>query len=450
MINLPYNFTHRHYQIEPWNAIMSPEFKRGIMVVPRRCGKDLLCWNAMIAKAMEVKGLYYYVAPYYNQVRQIIWEGFDGSGRRFLEYIPAALAVNKTKIDMRIDLVNGSQIKLQGSDNIDRIVGTNPRGIVFTEFSLHKPQAWEYLRPILAENGGWAIFNGTPRGLNHFYDLYNDAQRDPLWYVQYLTRDDTGVPTLEAIEQDRDSGMPEPLIRQEYYCSFTSGVLGAYYADLIAQLREDEHIRAVPWEPRLRVYTAWDLGVGDATAIWFFQVYGKEFRFIDYYEAQGEGLPHYAKVLDRKPYAYEEHFAPHDINVRELGTGSSRLEIAAELGINFTVVPKLSVEDGIEAARTVLPQCYFDSVKTELGVKGLTHYRKQFNERTRSFSAKPLHDWSSNPADAFRMFAVMSDQIGHVMSFDNPFPEYSTYEKPQVVACGMRPRGSRWATAAGF
>ena len=433
VIHLPYGFVHRDYQIEPWNAIMRPDFKRGIMVVPRRNGKDLLCWNALIAKATERVGLYYYMAPYYNQVRQIIWEGFDGSGRRFLDYIPGELIVSQTKLDMRIDLVNGSQIKLQGSDNIDRIVGTNPFGIVFTEFSLHKPAAWEYLRPILAENGGWAIFNGTPRGLNHFYDLYQKATADPQWYVQYLTRDDTGVPTLDAIEDDRRSGMLEASIKQEYYCSFTAGVIGAYYADLIGALRDEGHVKEVPWEPRLRVFTFWDLGMRDTTAIWFVQVYGREFRVIDYYEASGESLAHYVKVLDRKPYVYEEHFAPHDINVREMGTGTTRLETAHDLGLDFSVVPKLPVQDGIDAVREVLPQCYFDSVKTIDGMSALTHYKKQFNDRTQAYTDKPVHDWSSNGADAFRMFAVMAPTIGHLGTHSDPFFDFGNeVHKPAV------------------
>ena len=278
LLQLPYKFILRDYQIDPWNAFMKPDFKRGILVVPRRNGKDILSWNALIAKAAQRTGLYFYVAPYYNQVRQIIWEGFDWQGRRFLDYIPPELIQNKTKLDMRIDLKNGSQIKLQGSDQIDRIVGTNPYGIVFTEFSLHKPGAWEYLRPILAENGGWGIFNGTPRSYNHFHKLYEAANRDPGWYTQFLTRDDTGVPSLEAIEEDRKSGMPDELIQQEYYCSFMSGVVGSYYAKLIERAREENRIREVPYETRLPVFTFWDLGVGDATAIWFGQIHRREAR----------------------------------------------------------------------------------------------------------------------------------------------------------------------------
>lgn len=221
-ITLPYNFKPRPYQLDPWNAMLHPDFHRGLIVVPRRNGKDLLCWNALIAKAMQRVGLYFYMGPYYNQIRQIIWQGSDKDGRRFLDYIPEELVTSRTKLDMRIELVNGSQIKFQGSDNIDSIVGTNPVGIVFTEFSLHKPEAWHYLRPILAENGGWAMFNGTPRGLNHFYKQAMDAQHDPKWFYQYLTRDDTGIPTMEAIEDDRRSGMPESLIQQEYYCAWTA------------------------------------------------------------------------------------------------------------------------------------------------------------------------------------------------------------------------------------
>ena len=411
--------------------MMQEDFKRGILVVPRRNGKDILSWNILIAKAMQKVGLYFYMAPFYNQVRQIIWEGFDRNGRRFLDYIPAELNVRSTKLDMRIDLVNGSQIKLQGSDQIDRIVGTNPRGIVFTEFSLHKPAAWEYLRPILAENGGWAIFNGTPRGLNHFYNLYQKANKSDEWYCQFLTRDDTGVPTLEAIQEDIDSGMPEELAKQEYYCSFMSGVVGSYYAKLMEKAREDNRITRVPYEPRIPVYTFWDLGVGDSTAIWFAQLHGREVRWIDYYENQGEGIPHYIKILQTKEYVYEEHFAPHDIEVREFSTGTSRLETARDLGIDFTVVPKLPLAEGIDAVREVIPISWFDSVNCQDGINALMHYKKSFNDRTQAYAERPVHDWSSHGADAFRYASIMMDSL---MSFqphgDVPVP--STWMKPRV------------------
>ena len=221
-ISLPYKFEQRKYQVEPWNTIMDESFRRGILVWPRRNGKDLFSWNVFVCKAMQRVGLYFYIAPYYNQARSIIWNGQTNDGRRFLDYIPKQLIKSKTKQDMSINLVNGSQIKLHGSDNIDRIVGTNPIGIVLTEASLHKQNVWDYLRPILAANDGWALFNGTPRGLNDFYKYVEYAKKSDLWYYQYLNRDITGIPSIEAIQQDRDSGMPESLIQQEYFCSFTS------------------------------------------------------------------------------------------------------------------------------------------------------------------------------------------------------------------------------------
>lgn len=221
-IILPYNFTPRDYQAPVYNAMVNDGVRRAITVWPRRNGKDIVAINILTAMAHKKVGTYFYMAPYYKQVREIIWNGIDGSGKRFIDYIPKALIDRKQDQEMRIFLKNGSIIKLCGSDNIDSIVGTNPYGIIFTEFSLHKPEAWHYLRPVLAENGGWALFNGTPRGLNHYYQLYEAAKKDKRWFTQYITRDDTNIPTLEAIEEDRRSGMPESLIQQEYYCLWTA------------------------------------------------------------------------------------------------------------------------------------------------------------------------------------------------------------------------------------
>ncbi|MGD9156934.1 MAG: hypothetical protein PVG39_00880 [Desulfobacteraceae bacterium] len=221
-LKLPYDFNLRHYQDPVWQAFVVNNIRRGITVWPRRNGKDLVAINILTAKAVQRKGLYLYMAPFSNQARQIIWLGADGSGRKFLDYIPRELIKNKRETGMELELKTDSVLKVCGSDNIDSIMGTNPVGIIFTEFSLHRPEAWHYLRPILAENNGWALFNGTPRGLNHMYQLFRAAEKNENWFSQYLTRDDTGVPTLEAIQQDRESGMPESLIQQEYYCSWTA------------------------------------------------------------------------------------------------------------------------------------------------------------------------------------------------------------------------------------
>lgn len=410
-ISLPYEFQPREYQAEDWNALLAPDFKRGVLVIPRRNGKDILCWNALIAKAMQKVGLYYYIAPFYNQVRQIIWEGFDDTGRRFMDYIPSEIVKNVTKNDMRIDLVNGSQIKMQGSDEINRIVGTNPYGIVFTEYSLHKPLAWEYLRPILANNGGWAIFNGTPRGMNHLFDIYQMAQNNLDWHHQYLTRDDTGIPSLEAIEADRKAGMPEELIQQEYYCSWMSGSVGAYYASDINRIRSEGRICSVPWEPKLPVHTCWDIGVNDPSAIWFFQMLGLDINWIDFYTSNGVGLPHYIKVLKERPYVYGTHCVPWDMAVREFSSGISRRDTAYEdYGIDLLPMPKLAVEDGIEAVRAILPRSRFDRDKCAEGLMALSHYRASTKGQNKTLSISknpdPEHDWASHPADGMRYGAI--------------------------------------------
>jgi phage terminase large subunit len=408
-IDLPFDFRLRDYQVEPWDRVLDPSFLRGLMVVPRRNGKDILGWNMLIAKAMQRRGLYYYVAPYYNQIRQIIWEGFDMSGRRFLDYIPPELIANKTKLDMRIDLINGSQIKLQGSDEVDRIVGTNPFGIVMTEFSLHKPAAWNYLRPVLAENGGWALFNGTPRGENHMFELYQLAlSRPEEWYVQFLTRDDTGVPTLEAIERDRESGMPQELIEQEYYCSFTAGVVGSYYSEKITQLRKEGKIGEFPYDNRYPVHTSWDLGVQKVgNAIWFFQLIGAEIRWIDYYEnpAPKTGLPTYAKVLQEKPYVYGTHIGPHDLEVTEWGTELTRRTQAYNYGIDFTTIPRGSVAEGIELVHSILHRSTFNSGTTWQGLQRLSQYRQKRDEKNKSYTGEMKND-AAHGADSFRMGAI--------------------------------------------
>lgn len=427
-IDLPSGFTPREYQEPIWNAVMPEDFQRGMLVWPRRNGKDLTCWNLTICKALQRVGLYFYIAPFYNQARQIIWEGADGAGRQFLDYVPNEIRSGKpTKIDMRIRLINGSQIKLLGSDNIDAIVGTNPIGIVFTEFSLHKRGVWSYLRPVLAENGGWALFNGTPRGMgNEFYEVYLHALRDKSnWFLQHISRDDTQVPSLEAIQEDKNSGMPQALVNQEYYTSFLSGNVGSYYGVEMDFLYAEGRITAVPYDPRLPLYTFWDLGKRDATAIWFLQPHEQEIRLVDYYQEEEKSLIHHIKMVLEKRYVYTAHYAPHDIKVEEMSTKVSRWDTAAKHGIEFEIVPKLPIQDGIEAVREVLSRCWFDRRKCKDGVNALTHHHKRRDEKNDYYSEVAVKSWAIHGADAFRMLAVMIDEIMELRGWGNA--------KPQVV-----------------
>ncbi len=410
-ITVPLNWAPRPYQFPLWK-FLEDGGKRAVAVWHRRAGKDLLSINWCAVSALTRPGLYWHLFPTYNQGRKIAWDGMTRDGRKFIDHFPKEMweAVNNT--EMRLTLKNGSIYQVVGTDNVDRLVGANPVGVVFSEYSLQDPRAWDYIRPILAENGGWALFIYTARGRNHGYDLLNMARRNERWYQQVLTVEDTRAISAEAVVEEREAGMPEEMIQQEFYCSFDAPLVGSYYGNAMAKLLADGRLCSLPLEPRLEVHTAWDLGVSDSTAIVFYQKHGQEIRIIDYYEASGEGIAHYAKVLKEKDYVYGEHLAPHDIQVRELGSGKSRLEVARELGIRFRVVPNLRIDDGIEAVRTTLPKCWFDEKKCSHLIESLRQYRKDFDEKNKVFRDKPLHDWTSHPADAFRYLCVgIRDQL---------------------------------------
>lgn len=407
-IRLPINYHGRPYQLPFWEAMKSGK-KRAVLVWHRRAGKEKTCWNYMIMKACQRPGIYYYFFPHFSQGRKILWDGIDKDGFRFLDHIPKELiAGTPNSTEMKLRLHNGSLIQVIGTNNIDSIVGTNPIGCIFTEYSLQDPTAWQLIRPILAENGGWAVFNFTPRGANHGKDIYDMASSNPDWYCQLLTVDDTGVLTPEDIQKEREAGMSEDFIQQEFYCSFTLGIEGAYYARYMQEARDEDRIGNIPWDRQSRVYTAWDLGYGDSCAIIFYQICGQEIHVIDYYENHGEGLPHYASVLKEKPYIYADHYAPHDIESHAFSSGLSAKEVGSSLGLKFITLPtlKLRLEDGIEALRGVFPRLWIDGEKCKHLIKCLENYRKEFDQRLEVYKERPRHDKYSHGADAMRYAAI--------------------------------------------
>jgi len=360
----------------------------------------------MIIQMVKRVGVYYYILPKYTQGRKIIWEGIDGDGFPFINHFPNALIRRKRDKTMQIELVNGSRFQVVGSDDIDTLVGTNPVGVVLSEYSLQRPLAWDFIRPILAENNGWAMFLYTPRGQNHGYDLYQAVRSRPDWYTQVLTIDDTKVINKEQIDREREEGMSEELLQQEYYCSFYGAMEGAYYSKQLQRLQDEGRLVNNLYDPNLTVTTYWDLGIGDATAIWFVQQNSKEVWFVDYYENQGEGLGHYVQTVLTKPYHYEAHYAPHDIQVRELGTGKTRLEMAQAMGISFRVTPRIGRQDGIDAVRSQFHRYWFDKVRCHRGIEALHAFKKEYDPVLRQFSQQPVKNWAVHAADALRYFAV--------------------------------------------
>ncbi len=406
-ITLPHKWEPRAHQRRLWNFLQKGG-KRAVAVWHRRAGKDSVALNFAACVANQRVANYWHMLPTAAQGRKVIWEGIDSQGRRVIDQaFPPGIRTGKLDDEMLIRLHSGSTWQVVGSDNFDRLVGANPAGVVFSEWALADPRAWDYLRPILAENGGWALFIYTPRGRNHGAATFEMAAKTRGWFAQKLTVDDTGVIKPEVIEDERRSGMADELIRQEYYCSFQAALVGAYYGPLLETAEREGRVTRVRWEPDLPVVTAWDLGIGDSTSIWFAQLSGREIRLIDYYEASGVGLDHYAEMLHRKGYVYGETLLPHDARQREMANGRTRLETMRRLGIAGTrVVPHVGLEDGINAARVVLPRCWFDETACARGLEALRQYRRGWDDERKIFGERPLHDWTSHAADAFRYLAV--------------------------------------------
>ncbi len=315
---------------------------------------------------------------------------------------------------MFIRFKNGSTWQVVGSDSYNSLVGSPPVGLVFSEWALADPSAWAYLRPILLENGGWALFIYTSRGRNHGYKTWLLSQESPDWYGIRQNALETGVFTpaqleSELIEFKSDHGEEdgEALFNQEYMCSFDAAVLGAYYGKVLARLDQDGRLTSVPHDPQYPVVTGWDLGIDDATAIWFAQIVGREIRVIDHMEVRGRALTEIAREVLKKPYTYREHYLPHDVETRELTSAKTRMETLESLGLRpIRPGSKLPVQDGINAARNLLSKCVFDVKKCEKGLEALRSYRVEMDTKTKTPRKTPLHDWSSHSADAFRELAV--------------------------------------------
>lgn len=380
-----------HRQLKRFNAL----------VCHRRFGKTVMCVNQLISSALKCKNpspRFAYIAPLMKQAKAVAWD--------YLLQYTEPFRVDANISELRVDLINGARITLYGADNPDSLRGIYLDGVVLDEFAQMAPKTWsEVLRPALADRKGWAIFIGTPKGQNAFYDVYEAAKSDSEWYAATLKASETGIIDPGELARLKASMAPEEY-EQEFECSFSAANVGSYYGKLMNQLEADKRIVRVPYEPLVPVQTAWDLGIDDSTVIWFCQQVGREIRLIDYYENSGESLTHYANVVKSKPYVYDAHLLPHDAQVKELGTGLSRVEVLAGLGLQATVVPVQRVEDGINAVRMFLPKCWFDAEKCAKGVKALKQYQREWVDKLGTWRSSPLHDWSSHAADAFRYLAV--------------------------------------------
>lgn len=470
MQQIPHNFNARDYQIpflrEVEKAMLGLSEKRYFMQVwHRRSGKDKTNIADVVPRRLiKDPCLVKYVYPTLVMGRDNLWDGIGSDGSKYLDHVPEFIrGGNANGTRMTIPIKGGSLFQIAGADNPDSLRGGNSKLYVFSEWSEHDPYAWDVVEPILRENDGIAIFNMTPKGDNHARALYDFAKNHPKWYVETLTALDTGVFSVEQLAEIKDDIVKrfeangrsaeeaEAYYEQEYMCSFTSPVVGSYYGAAMRRAEDDGRLTSVPYDSGILVDTYWDLGMDDSMTIWFFQRVGNELRFIDYYENTGEGLAHYASVLKQKDYNYGDHYAPFDISVREIGTGKSRLEAARDLGLKFKIIPKLPIEDGINAVRAILSRCWFDITKCSRGIAALKNYKKDWDEKNKVFRNTAKHDWSSHASDAFRGFAVVfrsfiPETTMVTFSGGDPLTNYgatasSSVREPQI-ATGYRPKGN--------
>jgi phage terminase large subunit len=374
-------------------------------VCHRRMGKTVAAVVHLVIAALEHPGQrprLAYVAPTYRQGKAIAWDYLKAYAR----HIPGTLVHES---ELRIDFPTGAQVRIYGADNPDALRGIYLDGVVLDEFGLMDGEVWTtVIRPLLADRKGWALFIGTPNGRNQFYEVVQTAQRgtDGWAYAEYRASQ-TGL--LDAAElAAAQQVMTADEYAQEFECSFEASVKGAIYGREIAQARENGRVTVVPYDPALLVSTDWDLGIDDSTAIVFSQVAPSgEIRVIDYHEDQGVGFDTYARVLRSKPYVYEAHYAPHDIEVRELTSGRTRLETARGLGVVFAVVPRVpNIMERISAARLAFRLCWFDAGRCGRLVEALQHYRWKDQTADATGNPLPVHDWASHGADAFGQLAV--------------------------------------------
>jgi len=419
-ISIPNQWQPMAHQMPVWNA-MQQGIKRAALCWHRRAGKDSFAINYLATAAMQEVGVYWHLLPTAIQGRKVIWQGIDRHGRKVIDQaVPKELRTRTRDDEMSIQLVNGSLIQIVGSDNYDNLVGSNPRGVVFSEYAIANPSAWAYIRPILRENNGWVIFISTPRGHNHFHRLFHDNMDSPNWFcelrdiTQTCREDGSPIITLADLEEERREGMEESMLQQEYFCSWEGGLQGAYFTDEVNDIRNNRmgHY-AYDDSPTL---TAWDIGVADKTAIGVFGRHpatGQPILY-DAYEDRNKGLAHYAKQIRKwqDTFLFNWHFGPHDLNKTDFATGTRMVDRAYEMGVNFEVLPRADLADGIDHLRAFLRQLHVnenDNTRHVLDMLG--SYRREYDDKNMIFKDKPVHDFASDTTDMMRYAAQAYDPV---------------------------------------
>lgn len=424
-LRLPNQWTPRSYQ-EPLWLYLNQGGKRAVACWHRRAGKDDLCLHHTACAAHERIGNYWHMLPEYAQARKAIWDAINPhtGKKRIDEAFPVEVRAATNDQEMKIKFQNGSTWQVVGSDNVNSLVGSAVVGMVFSEYALSNPSSWAYLSPILMENDGWALFISTPRGHNHFEAMLKTAQREAGWFAEVLTAEQTGVFSTDQLDSElrqlqdlHGDDYGRSLWLQEYHCSFDAAIPGSIWGDCVDRAQREGRILDFPILEKVPVDTAWDLGRTDDTAIWFRQVAGRDINLFDHHASNGKDVQFYVQVLldKAKEHAitYGTHWLPHDARPRTLAAGGKSIlqqfqdaaKVHPELG-RFAILPRLDVQEGIQAARKTFPYCRFHATRCAKGLMSLRQYHRVWDDEKKIFLANPEHDWSSHDADAFRYLSL--------------------------------------------
>lgn len=374
------------------------------MVCHRRAGKTVACVNDLIAKAIYSKRKrprYGYIGPFRNQAKKIAWEYLK-------EYTYGITDKPPSEGELSVTLAhNKAEICIYGADNPNAFRGQYFDGVVQDEVGDQSPLVWsQNLLPTLADRHGWAVFIGTPKGRNHFYNIFNRSKAEQNWFSFMLRASESHILSDEELELQRRE-MSEEEYQQEYECSFDAAILGAYYGKIIDWLEQNRRITMeCEFDPNFPVVVATDLGFTDSTAIWYAQERPDGYAIIDYDEHSNEPLDFYVNLLQNKPYEYSMIWLPHDARAKTLQTGRSTIEQLISTGLPFDITPNLSRQHGIDAARMFLHDCWFNP-RCSAGIEALRNYHREFDHDRKVFSDKPAHDWSSHGSDAFRYLSLV-------------------------------------------
>ena len=406
----------RHYQIDFLRAVL--EGKNVCSIIHRRAGKDTVCLQAILLRALTRIGTHIYLFPLQKQARDVIWNGMDFDGKPFISYFPECLIASKNTARMEITMLNGSRIVLAGSNNFNSHMGSNPITIVYSEFSLHNPLARQYMNPIIVQNKGIEIIQYTPRGKNHAWEVFETVRENPNYFVQHLSiketfkNDGTPVITEEQIKQAKMLGMSDEMFEQEFMVSFNVGNLGAYFTKEMADLEREGRLTNIICNPNLPLHSVWDLGGTDATAGWLFQIEGRYINLLHILHDTGKPLKYYLDKAEQIRISLKckwgNHYMPHDIKQEHQGWEQveSRLMQARRAGWFFQVTPKVNFEDGIEAIRHIFPRLRIDKNNCGIGIRAIREYQREYDELKACYKPKPLDNWATHIADALRYLAL--------------------------------------------